>query len=101
MIGAILGKSEMHNGRMQGYIGMFAVDEQYRKLGIGNALASLALHRMAEECDELALETEITNTAALRLYESLGFIREKRLPKYYLNGNDAYRLKCWLRHPIR
>ena len=46
---------------------------------------------------QIALETEVTNAAALRLYESLGFIRDKRLPKYYLNGNDAFRLKCWLR----
>jgi len=35
------------------------------------------------------LETEATNAAALRLYEKLGFVRDKRLPKYYLNGNDA------------
>jgi peptide alpha-N-acetyltransferase len=43
------------------------------------------------------LETEVTNESALRLYEALGFVRDKRLPKYYLNGNDAYRLKCWVR----
>ena len=42
------------------------------------------------------METEITNKGALRLYERLGFIRQKRLPKYYLNGNDAYRLKLWI-----
>lgn len=46
---------------------------------------------------QIVLETEATNTAALRLYESLGFVRDKRLPKYYLNGNDAFRLKCWVR----
>ena len=32
---------------------------------------------------------------ALRLYEGLGFVRDKRLPRYYLNGNDAFRLKVW------
>ena len=41
---------------------------------------------------QVVLETEATNTAALRLYEKLGFVRDKRLPKYYLNGNDAFRL---------
>ena len=46
------------------------------------------------DCDEVVLETEITNTAALRLYENLGFIRDKRLHRYYLNGQDAFRLKC-------
>ena len=43
------------------------------------------------------LETEEANTAALRLYEKLGFVRDKRLPSYYLNGNDAFRLKAVLR----
>ncbi len=82
---------------MRGYVAMFAVDPSCRKMGIGSTLASLAIQRMAEACDEIVLETEITNTGALRLYESLGFVRDKRLPKYYMNGNDAYRLRCWLR----
>lgn len=38
------------------------------------------------------LETEFDNHAALSLYESLGFIREKRLYRFYLNGKDAFRL---------
>lgn len=38
------------------------------------------------------LETEFDNAAALSLYESLGFIREKRLFRFYLNGKDAFRL---------
>ena len=46
---------------------------------------------------QIVLETEETNTAALRLYERLGFVRDKRLPKYYLNNNDAFRLKAVLR----
>ena len=46
---------------------------------------------------QVVLETEITNKAALRLYENLGFIRDKRLFRYYLNGVDALRLKLWLR----
>lgn len=47
--------------------------------------------------DEVVLETEITNTPALRLYENLGFVRDKRLFGYYLNGVDALRLKLWFR----
>jgi peptide alpha-N-acetyltransferase len=41
------------------------------------------------------LEAEASNTTAIALYESLGFFRDKRLEKYYLNGGDAYRLKKW------
>lgn len=46
---------------------------------------------------QVVLETEITNKPALRLYENLGFSRDKRLFRYYLNGVDALRLKLWLR----
>lgn len=41
---------------------------------------------------QIVLETEYDNRAALSLYESLGFIREKRLHRFYLNGKDAFRL---------
>ena len=40
---------------------------------------------------QIALETEVTNTAAMKLYERLGFLRSKRLHRYYLNGNSAFR----------
>ena len=52
---------------------------------------------VTDGCDEVVLETEIINKAALRLYENLGFVRDKRLFRYYLNGVDALRLKLWLR----
>merc|ERR1712019_177694 len=49
--------------------------------------------------DECVLETELTNTGALGLYRSKGFVKEKRLHKYYLNGNDAFRLKYLFKLP--
>ena len=53
----------------------------------------VVLEMLAKGCEEVALEAEVTNKAALRLYENLGFIRDKRLQRYYLNGSDAFRLK--------
>jgi peptide alpha-N-acetyltransferase len=41
----------------------------------------------------VTLEAEVTNKGALALYGRLGFIRAKRLYRYYLNGVDAFRLK--------
>lgn len=38
----------------------------------------------------------MSNKGALRLYGNLGFAKDKRLAKYYLNGGDAFRLKLWL-----
>ena len=39
----------------------------------------------------------MTNTAAMKLYERLGFLRSKRLHRYYLNGNTAFRFVLYLR----
>ena len=93
LIGAVVGKAELHKGRLRGYVAMLAVEKEYRMHGLGLRLAALAIDAMAETCDEIVLETEMTNTAALRLYEKLGFLRDKRLPRYYMNGQDAFRLK--------
>lgn len=46
---------------------------------------------------QVVLETEVTNGGALNLYTKLGFSRNERLIKYYLNGVDAFRLKLWFR----
>lgn len=94
-VGVIVSKLEMTlAGVPQGYIAMLAVDEAYRKRGIGKALVVMAIEAMAlKDAAMVVLETEMTNKPALALYESLGFIRERRLLRYYMNGVDAFRLK--------
>lgn len=98
-VGAIVCKLDMHKKLVRrGYIAMLAIDSEYRRKKIGSHLVLKAIKAMiADECDEVVLETEITNQPALRLYENLGFVRDKRLFRYYLNGVDALRLKLWLR----
>jgi len=58
----------------------------------GSKLVSASV-RMMNECDEVILEAEVSNEGALAMYEKLGFSRTRRLPKYYLSGKDAFRLK--------
>lgn len=83
--------------RWRGYIAMLAVEQNSRHRGIGSQLAQRAIDRMkAAGCEEVTLETEIDNRGAIRLYENLGFVRDERLVRYYLNGGDAFRLKLWL-----
>jgi len=66
----------------------------------GSLLAKKAIESMKEqECEEVVLETEVTNKGSLGLYEKLGFIKDKRLCRYYLNGVDAFRLKIFLPRP--
>ncbi|GAB6024877.1 hypothetical protein CHUAL_009990 [Chamberlinius hualienensis] len=97
-VGAIVCKLDLHKKVIRrGYIAMLAVDEKYRKRKIGSNLVLQAIQAMiADDADEVVLETEISNKPALRLYENLGFVRDKRLFRYYLNGVDALRLKLWL-----
>jgi peptide alpha-N-acetyltransferase len=99
MVGAIVCKLDVHKQvNKRGYIAMLAVDERYRRKKIGSNLVLKSIQAMAsEDADEIVLETEITNKSALRLYENLGFVRDKRLFRYYLNGVDALRLKLWLK----
>ena len=100
--------SNHHNGKINdksqtptiiksGYMAMLAVDESYRRSGIGTALVERAVQRMKKRgCRSVTLETEVSNEAAMRLYEDrLGFIREELLVRYYLNWGDAYRLRLW------
>tara|TARA_B100001142_G_C14151266_1_gene584649 strand:+ start:86 stop:742 length:657 start_codon:yes stop_codon:yes gene_type:complete len=93
-IGVVVCKLEKHRDMYRGYVGMLVVARTHRKLKLGSALVSRALAVMQSEgADECVLEVESTNVGALRLYQNLGFIRDKRLERYYLSGNDAYRMK--------
>ena len=77
---------------------MLSVEPEYRRIGLGRALIRKSIDKMTEAgADEIMLETEITNIAALKLYESFGFIRDKRLTSYYLNGVDAFKLKLLIK----
>jgi len=97
MVATIVCKAEEEADCFRGYIAMLAVDSAHRKKGIGLELATQGIDRMVDMgCDEVMLEAELTNVGALALYEKLGFARDERLGRYYLNGGDAYRLKLWI-----
>ncbi|KAI0252305.1 acyl-CoA N-acyltransferase, partial [Lactifluus subvellereus] len=93
-VGVIVCKQSPHRERyLRGYIAMLSVDKGYRKRGIASALVRHSISVMrANGAQEIALETEFDNVPALALYTSLGFVPEKRLHRFYLNGKDAFRL---------
>ena len=101
MIACVVSKAEREvaapDDGEQGYIAMLAVNESHRKRGLGLELVSRSITEMARMgCTAVYLEAEESNRGALALYEKLGFIREERFGKYYLNGSDAFRLKLYI-----
>ncbi|GAA6020226.1 hypothetical protein JCM8202_002584 [Rhodotorula sphaerocarpa] len=95
---------------MRGYLAMLSTKKAYRGRGVATHLLRLSLtvmlhppssllenlppdHPSRQPVDEIVLETEADNAAALAFYAKMGFAREKRLHRFYLNGKDAYRLR--------
>ncbi|CCU75699.1 unnamed protein product [Blumeria hordei] len=102
LIGVIISKLEIHVSHspatFRGYIAMLAVSSEHRNHGIATSLVRQTIDAMIERgADEVVLETEETNAAAMKIYERLGFIRSKKLHRYYLNGNSAFRLVLHLK----
>jgi len=64
----------------------------YRRIGIGSLLmerSEALLSKMGYR--NLTLEAGINNIAAQKLYTSRGFSVERKIEKYYKNGDDALR----------
>lgn len=76
----------------EGYIANLGVKEECRREGIGQALVSAVLER----ADGLALsfvslEVRVSNSAAISLYEKMGFEKVGVRPKFYtLPNEDAF-----------
>lgn len=107
LIGVVISKLEPHqsphsqHSTLRGYIAMLAVSSSYRGHGIATTLVRKAIDEMiARGADEVVLETETSNEAAMKLYERLGFLRSKKLWRYYLNGSTAYRLVLYLKDGV-
>ncbi|KAH7816121.1 putative N-alpha-acetyltransferase 30 [Monocercomonoides exilis] len=97
LIAACENRLKIRGQKISGNIGMVAVLDEFRGLGIGKELVSRSIELMrGKGASEIFLETEVKNESALSLYESLGFVRHKFLYKYYSTGEDAFRLKLFL-----
>ena len=74
-IGCIIANAELKKSKkLKGYIAMIAVDKSYRGRKIGKNLVQIYLEKLKlNQANEVYLETEVTNTSALGLYESKSF----------------------------
>ena len=65
-----------------------AVMPEARRVGIASGLVKEALQNL--HADECYLEVRVTNDAAIKLYENLGFQVARTIQRYYYDGSDAY-----------
>ncbi|WVQ76012.1 hypothetical protein IAR50_005648 [Cryptococcus sp. DSM 104548] len=92
-IATIISKLDSHRGKYRGYIAMLSVHPSYRRRGIARQLVDITIEEMRRKgANEVMLETEYDNDGSLALYDSMGFLREKRLWRFYSNEKDAFRL---------
>lgn len=83
----------------EGYMGNLGVIEEYRKKGVGRAL----MQELLVQCQKLdlafvTLEVRQSNTPAVNLYTSLGFIEAGRRRNYYKEpSEDALLLTKYFR----
>lgn len=75
----------------QGHIVSIAVHPKWRRRRIGEMLMREAIKRCAQlGCKRVVLEVRVSNVPAIKLYEKLGFRREKLIKRYYSDGEDAW-----------
>jgi ribosomal-protein-alanine N-acetyltransferase len=74
-----------------------AVDPRDRLRGLGRAMLDETLAQLrSRQVNTWWLMVATGNEAALRFYESYGFVRTRRSKRYYGAGRDAWRMKFTL-----
>ena len=88
------------DGSVLGYIAAVTRDEDAtvfsiavrsgaRRHGIGRRLMEAELSHLSKVAARVSLQVSVNNLAAIELYQTLGFIEQGRLKRYYSNGDDA------------
>jgi ribosomal-protein-alanine N-acetyltransferase len=82
----------------KGHIVSIAVEQHYRKMGIGSALLRESMKAMKEnyKVEEVYLEVRVSNEVAINMYRKNGYKEVKLLKGYYADGEDAYLMACQL-----
>lgn len=75
----------------KGHIVSVAVLPEYRRKGLGQALACKAMEKMElYKVKQCYLEVRKSNTTAVALYKKLEFQISRTIRSYYADGEDAY-----------
>lgn len=74
-----------------------AVQAECRGQGLGRKLLQRLLARIGRAgASKVSLMVRADNQVAINLYRSMGFRRVRRVPAYYMDGQDAIRMNLFL-----
>jgi ribosomal-protein-alanine acetyltransferase len=91
IIGFIIGVQINHDAAR---ILMLAVTEKQRRQGVGSALLNHCItYLYNQDIKNIELEVRTENKPALRFYQKHGFHVVRTVPKFYVDGSDAYIMK--------
>ena len=77
-----------------GHVSSLAVLPDYRRQGLAQLLLDQFHHHLIpQQCSFAGLHVRKSNTAAVQLYESLGYEPFSTIAAYYEDGEDAYYMK--------
>ena len=80
--------------RDRGHIASMAVATDYRRIGIGEAMARKSIDRLAGRVKQVYLEVRPSNRAGILLYRKLSFEETGKVRKrYYPDGEDAIEME--------
>lgn len=76
--------------RLEGHIVSIAVDNSFRRRGIGKLLVENVLNRMKlKNVRIVKIEVKDKNFVGISFWKSLGFHKVGKIPNYYPDGSDA------------
>lgn len=83
----VVGYIGCHHIAGEGYITNVAVHPGYRRRGIAHKLVTAAIEQ-GIALSRLTLEVRESNTAAVALYRSLGFVKDGIRPRFYAHPTE-------------
>ena len=81
--GSVLGYAGLHVAVDEGYIDNIAVQEAYRRQGVGEALLGAFIRFGKEKLAFLTLEVRPSNAPAIQFYMKHGFVQVGRRKNFY------------------
>ena len=75
----------------KGHVISIAVLPKYRRQGLGLKIMKYGMQKLIEEkVESVYLEVRISNIAAVKMYEKLGFYIKREYKHYYRDGESAF-----------